>query len=312
MFLRKLFSFLPRGEFARALRLFNGGHYARALKMFEEIAELPEAARGVDAATLELYMCEAHAALAREHAEAGRAEDAIAAMERAVELKPMFADMHYRLGVYYFDQRRYDAARRSFTHALEINNRFFRARVHLALAHRAAGNDDAALAELERARMACPGFYVETLENLIRSLRSTDGGDPDALFRDLLEERPSSAQISRELAIQAIQNGDDEEAIRELRKAIALKPDYPDLHNYLGIAYGNRGMIDDAVQEFETALKINPYYLKARLNLAILYYENDRYEEAQEQLDQVLAVQPDNQLANNLQNELRAVARPRA
>jgi Tfp pilus assembly protein PilF len=54
-------------------------------------------------------------------------------------------------------------------------------------------------------------------------------------------------------------------------------------------------------------LKINPYYIKARLNLALLYYENSRYEEAQVQLDEVLAVQPDNNLANNLLHELRAV-----
>jgi Flp pilus assembly protein TadD len=128
------------------------------------------------------------------------------------------------------------------------------------------------------------------------------------VFRELLEERPSSAQISKELAIEAIQNGDNDEAMRELKKAVALKPDYPDLHNYLGIAYGNAGMVDDAVQEFEISLKINPYYLKARLNLALLYYENDRYEEAQGQLDEVLTIQPDNQLANNLLSELRALA----
>ena len=36
------------------------------------------------------------------------------------------------------------------------------------------------------------------------------------LFDELLEEAPSSAQISKELAIEAIQNGENEEAIREL------------------------------------------------------------------------------------------------
>jgi len=116
------------------------------------------------------------------------------------------------------------------------------------------------------------------------------------------------AILLMELAVEAIQNGNMDEAIRELKKAIALKPDYPDLHNYLGIAYGNNGMIDDAVHEFEIALKINPYYLKARLNLALLYYENTRYDEAHAQLDEVLKVQPDNQLANNLLHELRMVA----
>ena len=136
----------------------------------------------------------------------------------------------------------------------------------------------------------------------------TIGRSGDLRSSELIEERPSSAQISKEMAVEAIQEGNTEEAIRELKKAIALKPDYPDLHNFLGIAYGNNGMMDDAVHEFEVALKINPYYLKARLNLALLYYENARYTEAQAQLDQVLKVQPDNQLANNLLQELRLVA----
>ena len=165
-----------------------------------------------------------------------------------------------------------------------------------------------AVQELGATKHCCPNFYRESLDNLVQALRSHGSDEEiDSSYREIIEERPSSAQISRELAIEAIQNGDCGEAIRELKKAIALKPDYPDLHNFLGIAYGNTGMVDDAVHEFEIALKINPYYLKARLNLALLYYENNRFGEAQAQLDEVLAVQPNNQLANNLLNELRAV-----
>ncbi len=98
---------------------------------------------------------------------------------------------------------------------------------------------------------------------------SDDDAAVEQAFREILEDRPTSAQVRREVAVQAIQNGDYAEAIRELKKSIAVNPDYPDLHNYLGIAYGNSGMADDAIEEFETALKINPFYLKARLNLAL-------------------------------------------
>jgi Flp pilus assembly protein TadD len=230
-------------------------------------------------------------------------------MQRAVELKPTFADLHYALGTYCFRQERFDAARESFSRSLEINNKFFKARVHLSLVIYAEGDRSGAVEELTLTKHSCPNFSRENLDRLVQALRSgAENEDVVMLYHEILEERPSSAQISRELAVEAIQNGEYEEGIRELKKAIALKPDYPDLHNYLGIAYGNNGMIDDAVHEFEIALKINPYYIKARLNLALLYYENSRYEEAQVQLDEVLAVQPDNKLANNLLHELRAVA----
>lgn len=309
MFLKRLFSFIPKSEFSKALGLYNTGHYRKALKKFEELRALSGESAAVDRSTLDLYTCEAHVALSKASAAEGNINVAIEEMEAAVALKPRFADLHYMLGTYYAQLNKFDKAQASFRRSLEINNKFFRARVHLSLALRAAGEHEGAASELIRTKHSCPNFYRDNLDALTQALRSgADDTEVARLYGELLEERPSSAQISKEIAIEAIQSGDNDEAIRELKKAIALKPDYPDLHNYLGIAYGNKGMVDDAVQEFEVALKINPYYLKARLNLALLYYENGRFEEAHAQIDEVLAVQPDNQLANNLLNELRAVA----
>jgi protein O-GlcNAc transferase len=308
MFLKRLFNFIPKSEFTRALGLFNGGQYTKALHKFQELNELSRAHEDVDRSTLELYTCEAHVALAKKHVIDNNIETAIDEMEQAVALKPTFADLHYTLGTYYFGVGKMSDARRSFTRSLDINNKFFKARVHLSLATFLDGDRTGAMETLELTRHSCPNFSRESLDKLLQALRAgSDDENIRRIYDEILLERPSSAQISRELAIEAIHNGENEEAVRELKKSIALKPDYPDLHNYLGIAYGNSGLIDDAVHEFEIALKINPYYIKARLNLALLYYENSRYEEAQVQLDEVLAVQPENKLANNLLHELRAV-----
>lgn len=306
MFLKRLFSFMPKNEFSRALDLYNSGHYRKSLKKFQELQASGEASEEVDRSTLDLYTCESHVAISREHAADDEFDGAIREMECAVAVKPRFADLHYLLGTYYVHQTRHVDAQRCFRNSLEINNKFFRARVHLSLVLRATGDEKEARKELAATKHSCPNFYRESLDALMEAIENdNDQPEIDRLYRELLEERPSSAQISKEIAVEAIQNGDNEEAIRELKKATALKPDYPDLHNFLGIAYGNAGMLVEAVQEFEVSLKINPYYLKARLNLALLYYENNRYEDAQKQLDEVLAVQSDNQLANNLLEELK-------
>ena len=308
MFLKRLFNFIPKNEFSRALDLFNGGHYGKALRKFEELQAVSEANEDVDRSTLDLYTCEAHVALSKEHAAERKLDDAIAELEKAVTIKPTFADLRYLLGTYYFAVKRYPQARASFEDSLKINSKFFKARVHLSYVIWKEGDAPKAVEELAATNHCCPNFYRESLDRLVQALRTHGGRDAiESSYSEIIEERPSSAQISRELAIEAIQNGDFSEAVRELKKAIALKPDYPDLHNFLGIAYGNSGMVDDAVHEFEIALKINPHYLKARLNLALLYYENSRFGEAQAQIDEVLAVQPNNQLASNLLNELRAV-----
>ena len=308
MFLKRLFTFIPKSEFSRALNLFNSGEYQRALAKFQELQAMAGDAGDVDRATLDLYTCEAHVALAQHAANQGDVEAAMREMESAVRLKPMFADLHYKLGVLYAGERRLEDAARCFRNSLDINNKFFRSRVYVSLISQQLGDREAAVREALDAKQSCPNFYRENLDALVLALRAGSDDEISRLYSELIEERPTSAQISKELAVEAIQEGNTEEAIRELKKAIALKPDYPDLHNFLGIAYGNNGMMDDAVHEFEVALKINPYYLKARLNLALLYYENSRYEEAQAQLDMVLKVQPDNQLANNLLHELRLVA----
>ncbi len=308
MFLKRLFTFIPKSEFSRALNLFNSGEYQRALDKFQELQAMAADAGDVDRGTLDLYTCEAHVALATQCSNAGDTEGAIREMESAVRIKPMFADLHYKLGVLYAGQRRLEDAARCFRNSLEINNKFFRSRVYVSMIAHKMNERETAVREALDAKQSCPNFYRENLDALVLALRAGSEDEIARLYSELIEERPSSAQISKELAVEAIQEGNTDEAIRELKKAIALKPDYPDLHNVLGIAYGNNGMVDDAVHEFEISLKINPYYLKARLNLALLYYENSRYDEAQAQLDLVLKVQPDNQLANNLLHELRLVA----
>ncbi len=308
MFLKRLFAFIPKDEFSKALNMFNSGEHRKALAKFEELRTLAGPAGDVDRGTLDLYTCEAHVALSREFLDAGDRDAATREMETAVKIKPQFADLHYKLGVLYVDAERLAEAAACFRTSLGINNKFFRARINLSSVLRRAGDADAAIQEAQAARHSCPNFYREALDSLITALRTGDEADVSRLYSEMIDERPSSAQISKELAVEAIQNGNSDEAIRELKKALALKPDYPDLHNYLGIAYGNNGMVDDAVHEFEIALKINPYYAKARLNLALLYYENNRFDEAQAQLDQVLSVQPENQLANNLLRELKMVS----
>jgi tetratricopeptide (TPR) repeat protein len=309
MFLKRFFKFVPRSEYSRALDLFNDGHYKKALRILEDLLGRQSHDDDIDLATVELFACESHVALSKQRLNDGKLYDAIAEMESAVALKPSFADLRFGLGSLMIDAKRYDQATTHFHHALEINPKFFKAKLTLAKVMWLSGKREDAAATVEGAAADCPTFYREHVEHLSQGLRLGDSDEAvEQAFHELLDERPTSAQVRREVAVQAIQNGDYPEAVRELKKSIAVNPDYPDLHNYLGIAYGNSGMADDAIEEFETALKINPFYLKARLNLALALYDLGRFQEAHEHIERVLSVQPDNQLAKNLLAEIRTVS----
>ncbi len=312
MFLKRLFSLIPKDEYSNALDLFNGGYYKKALKKFEALLSADKAHADTDISAIELFACEAHVALSKEHESNGNINEAIKEMEKAVSLKPQFADLRYALGTLYNKISNYPKAKELYQSAIDINPKYFKARVHLARVLISSGEGESAAKELEISKQHCPNFYKKELGDLIQALRiNSDEEDLNIFFHEILEEQPSSSQISRELAIESIQNGNNTEAIRELKKAITLQPDYPDLHNYLGIAYGNNGMVDDAIEEFEVALKINPKYIKARLNLALVLYENGRFPEAKANIEAVLQVQPGNQLANNLIVELETVGERR-
>jgi protein O-GlcNAc transferase len=309
MFLKRFFKFIPKNDYSRALDLFNDGHYKKALRTFEDLLARHGGEEELDVSTVQLYQCESHVALSKQKLNEGKLAEAIEEMEKAVSLKPNFADLRFTLGTLLVDASRFEAAREHFLHALKINPKFFKAHINLGQAFFLCGERDRAVEALQSAKESCPSFYKENLETLMRMLRTSgDAADVQQSFHEILDDHPNSAQVRREIAVQAIQNGDNAEAIRELKKTIAVNPDYPDLHNYLGIAYGNSGMVDDSIEEFETALKINPYYLKARLNLALALYDQGRFVEAQIQIEQVLTVQPENQLAKNLLAEIKPMA----
>lgn len=70
------------------------------------------------------------------------------------------------------------------------------------------------------------------------------------------------------------------EAVEEIREAIKLNPEFPDLHNQLGLALSMSGDREHAVGEFQQALHLNPHYVEARLNLAIILNDLGRYDDA--------------------------------
>ena len=311
MFVNRFVRLLPKSRLKKALAFFNKGDYRKACKEFEYFQ--PEVASGVagqDHEMVRMYMVESYVEYAKILTVEGKYREAVTQLEKAIDLQPGYADVQYSLGWLYEKLARTDDAREHFETALDINPKYFRARIMLAKSYIDEGRKEESIAQLDLCLSASPTFFMDQVKELIEIVKSESPSDErEKIFHGLLAERPSSSQVAKQIALEAIQNGDHELATRELKRSLSMNPNYPDLHNLLGIAYANMGLIDDALLEFETALKIHPDYLKARLNMALTLYEKGTQEEAMLHLEKVLKLDPDNELAQNLLKELQPVMR---
>jgi len=81
-------------------------------------------------------------------------------------------------------------------------------------------------------------------------------------------------------------------------------------HNNLGTVYTIRKRLDDAEREFKTAIRLKPDYLKAYHNLGAAYEQHHRWEDAVRTFQEALALQPEFVQARlNLGNDLAALGR---
>lgn len=76
----------------------------------------------------------------------------------------------------------------------------------------------------------------------------------------------------------------------------------------LAEAYRKAGMLDEAIATAQDGLKNHPNYLSGMVALGRAYYEKGMFKEARESLEQVIRMAPDNIIAANILEEIRAKA----
>jgi tetratricopeptide (TPR) repeat protein len=69
------------------------------------------------------------------------------------------------------------------------------------------------------------------------------------------------------LGLIAAQQGDFDEAEKQLQRATRITPDVAPLHNNLGSVYLDAGKLDEALAAFRRALKLKPRFAEAHINL---------------------------------------------
>ncbi|MFO7915790.1 MAG: tetratricopeptide repeat protein [Candidatus Krumholzibacteriales bacterium] len=309
-FIHKFLSVIPGGNLRKGMDYFSKGDYEKAYRFFEKhIARNNDIDSELNTQELtRMYMSESYIEYSKQLREKGDMEKAVEVLEKVSVMEPEYADVHLMIGEMHEKLGNLERSEYFTKKSLSINPKFFKARVFIAKIKYLQGEIRESAELLTKSRECTPGFYLKKVNELIMDIRNSESRDKvmDS-FTDILRERPTSAQVSKQVASEYIQEGEYDEAITELKKALSMTPDFPDLHNLLGIAYANKGMKDDAIVEFNTALKINPDYLKVHLNLALTYFEKGAFQESARHLDRVMEKDPDNELVLTLKEELASL-----
>ena len=136
-------------------------------------------------------------------------------------------------------------------------------------------------------RLFDQGMYEQAIDSFKHALDEPKGGAlVERLARFYLAESHSA------LALSQMNQSANDRAIDNLEKAIALSPNYADLHYHLACAYSKRGRTSEAIAPLRRALEINPNYSRATLQLGITLYTLGQHADGLRYAARALALDP--------------------
>jgi superkiller protein 3 len=258
----------------------------------------------------------------------GRPNDALPHLQEALRLRPNDPAVIVNIGHSLYLLKRFDEAGAKFSEAVRrdpendvaLNNlarvrylqgdvreaiRLYSAaaarhpdwldtRKRLAYTLLVDGQNAAAVLELEQIASAFP--TDDESRSLLDEARAYVR-DPESPSARRL--RTALASEHRTLGISLMQRKRDEEAARELDRALALFPDDPLTHLNRGVLFSGSDRLDAAAAEFRETLRLDPGSALAHTNLGYMLYLQGRRQEAIEQHREALRIQPDFPLARN-------------
>jgi Flp pilus assembly protein TadD len=232
-----------------------------------------------------------------------------AELERAVSVDPKSARTHFQLGSTLVLLKEWPEAKEHLEKAIALGANDPEAHIALAKALRGLGEADAAAEEAKKyqqmkkddeTRLEAAGSVAQG----DAALAAGNGSEAVARYKDAVEGQPDNPNYHYKLAIALEQTGDTAAERQELEQAIALDPKSPGPHNALGYFLSRAGDAEGAVKHFQHAVQAAPDWPEAWINLAAELAVTRRFTEARQAVAKALELEPQNQAARELSDQL--------
>jgi len=115
----------------------------------------------------------------------------------------------------------------------------------------------------------------------------------EEIYRQVLREDPTNAQVYCLLAAVCQTLGKLDEAVANLRQAIRLRPDQAETHNHLGVTLVQQRNLREAIASFQQAVQLNPGHFHAYSNLGAAFRSQGKSDQAVWAYQRALQLKPD-------------------
>lgn len=252
------------------------------------------------------------------HANQPRVERETEQLESAVRQDPQNASLRVAVAQRYLDQGSLDRALKQAQEALKIDDQHQGAYAILGRVYLLKGNLPEAESNFRKlialnqdnqyARLSPALQYAHYQLGQIAMKRADYATAADE-FRASLQIQASDADAHLALALALQQQGQHDEAIRELDEALRFVPDFTEVYEALATSYTAKGMVTEAryaramvlltkgeyqraATELADVVKVKPDLAGAQLGLGLSYEQLGKRDEAIAALQQVLALRP--------------------
>jgi protein O-mannosyl-transferase len=127
--------------------------------------------------------------------------------------------------------------------------------------------------------------------------------DKISLWSDNVKKSPEKARPRNNLALALAEKGHLEEAITNYRKALSIKPSFPEAYNNLGAALMAQNKPAEALKQYKIAVAQDPHYADALINIGYILFTQKNLKLAGRYYQEALKNEPNNHIAHyNLGN----------
>jgi predicted O-linked N-acetylglucosamine transferase (SPINDLY family) len=240
--------------------------------MYFKMGRLPEAiAHYEQAIALNPDLAGAHWNLGKVYHKHGNIEAAIACFKRTSELNPQLvgADFHFNLGNRLFSQGKRNEAIESYEKAIAIKPDWAEAYGNIGSAQSQQGNLDAAIAYYQKAVALKPELEVLHFNLANSFLQQYKYEEAITNYQNTLKIKPDWPEVHANLGSCFSMLGRLEEALASYQQALVLKPDWAEVYCRMGHIQKHDKPLE-AIANFEKAIQCNPKFSEAHQQLCDL------------------------------------------